>query len=99
VTGPLRSFAPLLGSQVTAVLARYRAAPASRQRHWAATYVAALATISPHSSGRGMMATTSSPNYAKLGSLHGDFGPVPVMARADLRLAQDGHPRAVPGRA
>ena len=91
VTGPLGSFAPLPGSQVTAALARYRAAPVGQQRHWAASYVAALAAISPHPSGSGMMATTASPDYAKPGTLHGDFGPVPVLARADLRLAQDGH--------
>jgi hypothetical protein len=39
----------------------------------------------------GGMETAMSPNYAKIGTLHGDFGPVPAMVRADVQLARSGH--------
>jgi hypothetical protein len=91
VTGPLSSFEPLLGGRVAAALAQYRAAPASQQTQWAANYVKALGTITPQPMGGEEMETAVSPDYAKLGNLHGDFGPVPTLLRADLQLAQGGH--------
>jgi len=45
VTGPLASFAPLLGGGVGAALARYRAAPASQQAAWAESYLKALEVV------------------------------------------------------
>lgn len=90
VTGPVSSFAPLLGGTVTAALAQYRAAPASQQAAWADNYLKALDTITPASM-EGGMETAMSPDYAKIGTLHGDFGPVPALVRADLRLAQGGY--------
>ena len=90
VTGPLRSFAPLLGGNVGPALAQYQAAPASQQATWADNYLKALATITPASM-EGGMETAMSPDYAKIGTLHGDFGPVPRLVRADVRLAQAGH--------
>lgn len=91
VTGPVSSFAPLLGAQTATALARYRAAPASQQRARAETYVAALGTVTPQGEGGGGMEGAASPDYARIGSLRGDFGPVPALARADLSLAQNGH--------
>ncbi len=90
VTGPLGSFAPLLGGNVAAALATYRAAPASRQAAWANNYLMALGKITPASM-EGGMETAMSPDYSKIGTLHGDFGPVPALIRADVQLAQGGH--------
>jgi hypothetical protein len=90
VTGPLTSFAPLLGGGVAATLARYRAAPASQQAAWAESYLKALDTITPASM-EGGMETAMSPDYAKIGTLHGNFGPVPALVQADVQLAQGGH--------
>ena len=90
VTGPLRSFAPLLGGNVATALAQYQAASASQQATWANNYLKALATITPPSM-EGGMETAMSPNYAKIGTLRGDFGPVPTLVRADVRLTRSGH--------
>jgi len=90
VTGPLNSFAPLLGGNVAAALAQYRAAPASQRTAWAESYLKALGTITPAAM-EGGMETAMSPDYAKIGTLHGNFGPVPVLVRADVQLAQAGH--------
>jgi hypothetical protein len=90
VIGPLTSFAPLLGGNVAAALARYRAASASQQAAWADNYLKALDTITP-SSMEGGMGTAMSPDYAKIGTLHGNFGPVPTLVQADVQLAQAGH--------
>jgi hypothetical protein len=90
VTGPLSSFAPLLGGAVAAALAQYRAAPASQQAAWADNYLKALDTITPAAM-EGGMETAMSPDYANIGTLHGDFGPVPALVRADVQLAQGGY--------
>src|SRR5262249_25588029 len=45
VTGPLASFAPLLGGGVAAALAGWRAAPASQRAAWAGNYLTALGKI------------------------------------------------------
>ena len=90
VIGPLGSFAPLLGGNVAAALAAWRAATASQQAAWANNYLMALDKITPASM-EGGMETAMSPDYAKIGTLHGDFGPVPALVRADVQLAQGGH--------
>ena len=90
VTGPVSSFAPLLGGKAAAALARYRAAPASQQAAWAANYLKALGTITPAAM-EGGMETATSPDYARIGTLHGDFGPVPALVQTDVRLAQGGY--------
>ena len=91
VTGPLQSFAPLLGGNVTTALGQYQTAPASQQASWANNYMKALDTITPRAMGGRAMETATSPDYAKLGTLHGDFGPVPTLVKADVQLAQTGH--------
>jgi len=90
VIGPLGSFAPLLGGNVAAALAAWRAATASQQAAWANNYLMALGKITP-SSMEGGMATAMSPDYSKIGRLHGNFGPVPALVKADVQLAQGGH--------
>jgi len=50
----------------------------------------ALGTITPQMEGGGME-TATSPDYSKIGTLHGDFGPVPTLVKADVQLAQSGH--------
>lgn len=90
VTGPLTSFAPLLGGNVPGALTQYRTAPASQQARWTGNYLKALEAITPRSMGGGME-TGMSPDYAKINTLHGDFGPVPTLVKADVGLAQSGH--------
>jgi hypothetical protein len=94
VTGPLASLAPLLSSNVAAALAAWRAAPASQQAAWANNYLMALDKITPAAM-EGGMETAMSPDYSKIGILHGDFGPVPTLVKADVRLAQKRAPGAV----
>ncbi len=91
VTGPLSSFAPLLGGKVAAALAAYRAAPPSQQAAWAGNYLMALDTITEQPMGGEEMEAAASPDYARIGTLHGDFGPVPTLVKADVQLAQSGH--------
>ena len=90
VTGPVSSFAPLLGGNVAAALAQYQAAPAAQRAAWADNYLTALGTITPEAM-EGGMETAMSPDYAKIGTLRGDFGPVPVLVQAGVQLAQSGH--------
>jgi len=91
VTGPLGSFAPLLGGNVAAALAQYRAAPVGQQASWADNYLMALGTITEQPMEGEEMEAAASPDYAKIGTLHGDFGPVPILVKADVQLARSGH--------
>ena len=92
VLGPLRAFSPLLGVPVATALAGYEQAGTQQQRAWANAYEQALMTITPQGSGAmGGMATTASPDYRRLGTLSGDFGPVPALVQGSLRLAQGGY--------
>jgi hypothetical protein len=89
VLNPLRQAAPLLGSNVQSALSTYESATPDQQQKWASAYDTALGTITPSSSGG--MGGTSGPDYTKLDTLKGDFGPVPVLVKADLQLAQIGY--------
>src|SRR5215467_12162182 len=88
VLGPLRQVAPLWRADVRAALATYDAASPQQQQAWAKSYDDALGTITP--SGGGDMGGTSGPDYMKIDTLKGNFGPVPVIVQADLQLAQNG---------
>lgn len=90
VLAPLRQYAPLLGTDISIALTTYAAASDNQQHAWAANYHKALDAITPMSGG-GEMSGISSPDYAKIDTLQGDFGPVPVLTQADLRLAQGGY--------
>ncbi len=87
---PLHQAAWFLGATVQAALDQYDVASPQQRVAWAKHYEAALATITPMSSG-GAMSVTPSPAYSKIATLQGDFGPIPVMVAADLRLAQNGY--------
>ena len=89
VLGPLHQAAPLLGSDVQSAVATYDAASAQQQQAWASNYEKALGTIT--ASGGGEMEGIASPDFAKIDTLKGDFGPVPVLVKADLELAQSGY--------
>lgn len=92
VLGPVRTFAPLLGSAASAAVDRYEQASPEQQHAWASAYDDALMTITPQASGgMGGMETTASPDASKLGTLRGDFGPVPELTQASLRLAEGGY--------
>jgi hypothetical protein len=88
VLGPLRQVAPLWRADYRAALATYDAANPQQELAWAKAYDTALGTITPMSSGG--MGGTSGPDYMKIGTLKGNFGPVPVIVQADLLLAQNG---------
>lgn len=88
VLNPLHQYAPLLGSDAQSAIQSYDAATPDEQHTWATTYDKALATLMP--AGSGDMEGVASPDYAKIGDLQGDFGPVPTLVQADLHLAQGG---------
>src|SRR5713101_192317 len=80
VMNPLRQAAPLLGTDVQSAVATYDAASAQQQQAWAKAYDDALGTIMP--SGGSEMGGTTSPDFSKIDTLKGDFGPVPVLVKA-----------------
>jgi hypothetical protein len=88
VLGPLRQVAPLWRADVRAALAAYDAVSPQQQQAWAKAYDDALGTIMP--SGGGEMEGTPSPDFSKIDTLKGDFGPIPTLVKADLQLAQNG---------
>ncbi len=90
VLNPVRQAANIgfLGSDVQAAIATYDAASPDQQQKWAKAYEDA---ITPQSSG-GEMEGVQSPDYEKIKSLGGpQFGPVPTLLKADLKLAQSGY--------
>ncbi len=89
VLNPLRQAAPLLGSTVQSALSTYESATPDQQQKWASTYDTALGTITMSSSGG--MGGSPGPDFSKIDTLKGDFGPVPVLVKADLQLAQMGY--------
>lgn len=86
---PLHQAAWFLGQPVQNALTTWDAATPQQRQAWAATYDQALGTIT--STGSGDKGETPSPDFSKIDTLKGDFGPVPVMAKADLQLAQNGY--------
>ncbi len=90
VLGPLHQAAPLLGSDVQSAVATYDAASTQQQQAWASTYEKALGTITASGGGE-MSAGIPSPDFSKIDTLKGDFGPVPLLVKADLQLAQSGY--------
>jgi hypothetical protein len=89
VLNPLRQAASLLGPGVQSALSTYDSATSVQQQKWASAYDTALGTITP--SGGGSMGGAPGPDYSKIGTLKGDFGPVPTLVQADLQLAQNGY--------
>ena len=90
VIGPLTQAAPLLGQPVDSDLTTYANASADQRLAWATAYDKALGMITPMASGGDGMGVAS-PDYTKLGTLTGDFGPVPALTQAALKLAQTGY--------
>ncbi len=102
VLGPVRAAAPLVAtvslpnlptvqaSDVQRAITTYESANPEQQTAWAANYDTALATITAGPGGGGGGGIPS-PDYARVGALTGDFGPVPVLVEADLFLAQTGY--------
>ena len=89
VLNPLRQAVSLLGPGVQSALSTYDSATSVQQQKWASAYDTALGTITP--SGGGSMGGAPGPDYSKIGTLKGDFGPVPTLVQADLQLAQNGY--------
>ena len=87
---PLHQAAWFLGPQVQRALATWDAASPKPRQTWASNYDKALFTITPRG-GNAMSTGTPSPDFSKIETLQGDFGPVPVMVKADLQLAQNGY--------
>jgi len=90
VLNPVSDFASLLGPSVQSAVADFRAAGADKDTAWADAYEKALATITPEA-GTGGMGDVASPDFTKVASLKGDFGPIPTLVQTDLTLARDGH--------
>jgi len=94
VVQPLKQYAPLLGADVAQALSTYQDASADQRQQWAAAYDQALGTIMPQGGGEmggGGMEGVQSPDYSKIDTLQGDFGPIPAMVKADVQLAQGGY--------
>lgn len=93
VVGPVRSYHHLLGPSVVQAVADYDRATRAQQKAWAANYHQALDSITPMASqsAMGAMAAIQSPDYTKVDTLTGDFGPVPTIVKADLELGQGGY--------
>lgn len=89
VMNPLRQAASLLGSDVQSAITTYDSSTAQQQQAWASAYDKALGAIT--ASGGGDMGGMPSPDYSKIDTLKGNFGPVPVLVKADLQLAQNGY--------
>ena len=91
---PVRAHGELLHPHgaVSDALTQYDQATPDQRLRWASNYHQALDSITPISGGSQMggMGAVQSPDYMKVDSLTGDFGPVPVLVKADLELAQDG---------
>ena len=87
---PLHQAAWFLGPQVQGALTTWDAASPQQRQTWASNYDKALGSITPMG-GNAMSAGTPSPDFSKINTLQGDFGPVPVMVKDDLRLAQNGY--------
>jgi hypothetical protein len=87
---PLHQAAWFLGQKVQNALTTWDAASPQQRQIWASSYHQALGTITPMG-GSAMSTGTPSPDYSKIDTLQGDFGPVPVMVKADLQLAQNGY--------
>jgi len=88
VLAPLRQVAPLWRADVRTALAAYDAASPQQQQAWASNYDKALGKITMSSSEG--MGGSSGPDFSKIDTLKGDFGPVPVLVKANLQLAQNG---------
>lgn len=89
VLNPLSQATSLLGPAIQSALSTYDSATSVQQQKWASAYDTALGTITP--SGGGSMGGAPGPDYSKIGTLKGDFGPVPTLVQADLQLAQNGY--------
>ncbi len=92
VLNPVSDFAALLGKAVTQAVNTYDQASPTQRQAWAGAYEQALGTITPKTTGEAAsLGITPSPDYTQVGSLSGDFGPVPTLVQADLTLARAGH--------
>ena len=89
VLGPLHQASSMLGAEVQGAVGVYDAASDQQRVAWASAYDKALGTITS-SAGGSTMGGIMSPDYQRIDSLKGDFGPVPVLVKADLQLAQNG---------
>lgn len=93
VLSPLRAHGALLHphGEVSDAIAAYDQASPEQQHEWASNYHKALDGITPMGQeGMGGMQLLQSPDYSKVDSLTGDFGPVPTLVKADLELARSG---------
>ena len=88
---PLHQAAWFLGPTVQNALAAWDGVTPQQQETWASNYDKALGTITPMTGSAGGMGGIPSPDYSKIDTLKGDFGPVPEMVKADLQLAQSGY--------
>jgi hypothetical protein len=103
VLRPLRAAIPVLGdvkvgglptlhaADVRTAVQTYDAASPAQQRAWAIAYHHALDALAPMGAAGGMEGSEPSPDFMKVGSLRGNFGPVPALVETDLFLARTGY--------
>ena len=104
VLRPLKSALPTLGtvtvanmptlqpSEVRAAVNAYDAATPTQRLAWATDYHHAVDALAPmERGGAEMEGSEPSPDFMKIGTLHGHFGPVPTLVESDVLLAQTGY--------
>lgn len=91
VLKPIQSASWFLSSQQKQALKTYEAASPAQQKTWAANYDTAIQKTIASKGNSGDGGPTPVPTLSKISSLKGNFGPVPILANAVLKLAQKGY--------
>lgn len=92
VIDPLRSASWALTTIENNALNQYLAASTKQQQKWAMNYDKAIRqTVDMNGMGGNSMGITPVPTLTKIDQLTGDFGPVPQIAQAILKIAKNGY--------
>ena len=103
VLRPLRAAIPVLGdvrvaglptlhpADVRTAIQTYDAASPAQRRTWATAYHHAVDALAPMGASSTMGGSEPSPDFMKVGTLRGPFGPVPTLVETDLLLAKTGY--------
>lgn len=91
VVDPLKSASWALAPNVNEALSQFLAQPEQQQVRWAMNYDNAIRKALKMGSMGGAMSIVPVPSLTMLSHLHGNFGPVPVIANGILQLARNGY--------
>ena len=78
-------------ADVRAAIQTYDTASPAQRTTWATNYHHAVDELAPMGASEEMEGSEPSPDFTKVGTLHGDFGPVPALVETDLFLAKTGY--------